>query len=75
MDDSGNRDAVRFLDILDSFDLVQHIHQPTHKKGHTLDLFLSRASDDMVKAWRSETCILVTISGYIALYWALSPAL
>ncbi len=30
-----------FIKLLDSFDLTQYMKQPTHDKGHTLDLVLS----------------------------------
>ncbi len=30
-----------FIKLLDSFDLTQYVKQPTHDKGHTLDLVLS----------------------------------
>lgn len=38
-------DAKRFVSILDSFDLVQHVAGPTHRDGHTLDLVITRASE------------------------------
>lgn len=34
-------DAVRFAALLASFDLVQHVSGPTHKKSGTLDLVMS----------------------------------
>ena len=33
--------ASDFINLIDSFNLVQSIHEPTHIKGHTLDLVLS----------------------------------
>ena len=33
--------AKEFLDVLDAFNLVQHITEPTHELGHTLDLVIS----------------------------------
>ena len=43
IDDPKSRNAVLFMDLLiAAFGLVQHIHQSTHKSGHTLDLLLSR---------------------------------
>lgn len=30
-----------FLDLIDSFNLTQYVKEPTHSKGHTLDLALS----------------------------------
>ena len=33
--------ASGFLNIIDSFDFVQYMSDPTHERGHTLDLVLS----------------------------------
>ena len=30
--------AARFKDILDNFNITQHVHFPTHIQGHTLDI-------------------------------------
>lgn len=30
-----------FLQLIDSFDLIQHINGPTHEHGHTIDLVLT----------------------------------
>ena len=43
LDDLNNRHAKRFVDILDGFGLQQHVKGPTHKKGHTLDLIITRS--------------------------------
>ncbi len=32
----------KFMDILSQFNLVQHINEPTHKVGNTLDLIITR---------------------------------
>ncbi len=37
-----NRDAQTFLEILDSFDLVQHITEPTHKFANILDMIITK---------------------------------
>ena len=34
--------AVLVKDLFETFNLVQHVDFPTHKKGHTLDLLLTR---------------------------------
>ena len=44
-DDSTNPDATRLLDLLDSMGLCQHVTQPTHELGHTIDLIITRQSD------------------------------
>ena len=33
--------AKDFLEVLDSFNLIQHVTEPTHELGHTLDLVIS----------------------------------
>ena len=50
VDDIRNVDAVTFLDVLDFFGLQQHVKQPTHVLSHTLDLIISRHSDNLLKA-------------------------
>ena len=42
LDDLNYTHAKRFADILDGFGLQQHVKGPTHKKGHTLDLIITR---------------------------------
>ena len=34
--------VMGFLELLHSFDFIQHVAGPTHKHGHTLDLVISR---------------------------------
>ena len=48
VDNISNLDTVTFNKILESFSLVQHVNGPTHKKGHTLDLIITRATDELV---------------------------
>ncbi|KAJ8025135.1 hypothetical protein HOLleu_35255 [Holothuria leucospilota] len=48
VNDSSDHEASVFLDLIDSANLVQHVSCPTHLKGHTLDLILTRASDDFI---------------------------
>ena len=48
VDNISNPDTVKFNKILESFSLVQHVNGPTHKKGHTLDLIITRAVDELV---------------------------
>ncbi len=43
-------DANKFMDILDSFDLFQFIKEPTHINGNTLDLVITRASDNLINS-------------------------
>ena len=49
MDDCSNPDTQKFLDLLDSFDLQQHVKQPTHRDGHTLHLSITGKSETLVE--------------------------
>ena len=45
IDDS---DACRFHELLESTGLDQHVRVPTHISGHTLDLIITRNSDQLI---------------------------
>jgi hypothetical protein len=47
-DVAENATARKFLSLLDSYGLTQNFHHPTHLDGHTLDLVISRPSDNVV---------------------------
>ena len=40
--------VAKFLDFLDSYNLAQHVTEPTHKCKGTLDLIITRANEDTV---------------------------
>ena len=42
VDDKTSSEGVQFLDLLSSINLVQHVEEPTHRNGHTLDILISR---------------------------------
>lgn len=48
MDDVVHPDTVKFSSVLDSHGFSQHVHGPTHKGGHTLDLVLTRDTDTVL---------------------------
>ena len=48
MDDTCDRTARRFHDILESFNLTQNISCSTHIAGHTLDLVITRCGENFV---------------------------
>ncbi|XP_070550950.1 uncharacterized protein [Ptychodera flava] len=48
VDDLRDRDALKFVDCLNSFGLEQHVQFSTHDKGHTLDLIITRSSDTFI---------------------------
>ena len=37
VNDSSNTSTKKFLSLITSFDYKNHVHDATHKKGHTLD--------------------------------------
>ena len=45
----NDREALRFLDLINAFNLQQHVQEATHRLGHTLDLVITRAAGDFVK--------------------------
>ena len=47
VDDPSDNDAKTFTDLLETFGLLQHVTVPTHLSGHTLDLLISRSSNDI----------------------------
>jgi len=47
VDVTNDPDAVRFLELLNSMNLIQHVNIPTHISGHTLDLVITRNSDQL----------------------------
>ena len=47
LDDPSDTDAKTFTDLLETFGLLQHVTVPTHSSGHTLDLLISRSSNDI----------------------------
>ena len=48
MDDVNERGSKIILDILLSAGLTQHVKEPTHVSGHTLDLLITRDSANLV---------------------------
>ncbi|XP_063951767.1 uncharacterized protein LOC135153244 [Lytechinus pictus] len=49
VDSDTNADAKNFKDLLESAGLSQRISQPTHIKGHTLDLVIMRDNDHSIR--------------------------
>ena len=45
MNVTSDADAARFLELLTSMGLGQHVDKPSHTSGHTLDLIITRCSD------------------------------
>ena len=45
VDKTNDNDVAQFLDLIASFGLTNIVQQPTHEKGHILDLLLMREDD------------------------------
>ena len=48
MDLPDDTDCKNMSDLLESMGLIQHVQQPTHELGHTLDLIITRISDNII---------------------------
>ena len=48
-DNESNNDTKRFGDILKAADLTQHVEDPTHPAGHTINFLITRSSDKFLK--------------------------
>ncbi len=48
VDTPSDPDAKKLLDMLDSMNLVNFVHEPTHIEGHTLDLMIGRKSENII---------------------------
>ena len=52
----SNSDSTKFRELLESFCLQQHVVGPTHIHGHTLDLIITRQSDQIVRCTPRVDC-------------------
>ncbi|CAB3997546.1 Hypothetical predicted protein [Paramuricea clavata] len=68
IDNIGDSDTIKFNKILESFNLQQHVNGPTHKKGHTLDLIITRNEDKLVTGIRIHDPV---ISDHLAIHCTL----
>ena len=46
--DTSSSDSTKFLNCLDSCNIAQHVHSPTHLHGHILDLVLAPTEPKVV---------------------------
>ena len=54
VDDETNVQAATFLNLLDSYNLIQHVIGPTHKDYHTIDLVITREYENIIKNWSTS---------------------
>ena len=48
--DQDHPDTTFFNGSLDEFGFIQHVEEPTHAKGHTLDVLISKANKDLISS-------------------------
>jgi exonuclease III len=48
MEDSQATDSNKFMELLDGLNLKNHVWVPTHERGHTLDLLITRNCNDII---------------------------
>ncbi len=51
IDNAEIKTTKEIITVLNTFDLIQHVHGSTHNRGHTLDLLISRGLNVLV-----DTC-------------------
>ena len=56
VDVSSDREAQALSDSLSSFGLLQHVAQPTHRSGHTLDLVIGNALNSIITSCDAQDC-------------------
>jgi hypothetical protein len=49
MNKPNDPNVLKFTRLLETFNLVQHVMEPTHVKGHTLDLIITQDGGDLIR--------------------------
>ena len=57
MDNCDDYNAKLMSELLESASMVQHVSGPTHTKGHTLDLVITRDSDTLVSNVKTDSSL------------------
>ena len=52
VDNPNKGNAKRFVDLLEAFDLTQHVFGKTHHNDHTLDVVITRSNDPLIREVR-----------------------
>ena len=50
VDSPNEANSKSFLRLLESFSLKQHVNFPTHIRGHTLDLLITRFDSEIIQS-------------------------
>ena len=48
LDIPSDRDTIKFNSVLQSCGMLQHVKEPTHVRGHTLDVVITRETDKIL---------------------------
>ena len=68
VNDQSDVTAKAFLDLLKNYDLINHVWQPTHVAGHTLDLIITRNNNEIsldsphTSSFISDHCFVKVVS-------------
>lgn len=70
IDNPSDSASKEFLNILHCMDFTQHVTQPTHNRGHTLDLVITHGLSTSVSsvvdlAVSDHYCVFFNITGFI----------
>ena len=69
--DQSDTDTKRFIDMLETFGLKQHVTAPTHSSNHTLDLLITRSSND-INISSLETTFFLSDHCFVECYLSIS---
>ena len=71
VNDKSDPLAVKFLELLDRYNLIQHVKVPTHRAGNTLDLVIT---NDDLSVTDIRTDNLVPSDHYCVLFQVSAPS-
>ena len=54
----SDNNVKRFADLLESLNIIQHVHAPTHIDGHTIDLILTPSGNHGITSTTKTTLLL-----------------
>ena len=72
IDDKADKGATRLGELLDLFNLKQHVCLSTHKRGHILDLVIKRNETESALSLKNVTVVEQFISDHKAVCFNLS---
>ncbi|EFX78554.1 hypothetical protein DAPPUDRAFT_320379 [Daphnia pulex] len=67
VDNLGNSFSCKFISLIESFEIVRHVLDPTHIASHTLDLVLTRREEHFL----ADCFVADQLSDHSAVHWIL----